>query len=210
MHSPSQRDLNVLAAWAVALADVVRGAVEKSTGMGGGAPAALVTIVADPGLSVEELRRALGLTHPGTVRLVDRLVEQGWIRRERGAGRLLRLEPTRSGRNAERRLAAARAAAVASHLAGMPVDGLHTVAEFVDPVLAATGETVDGMRRLCRLCDRTACEPCPAETPAATTGTSNPHRAGETTPTTTEVPYARPAAAPGRFRPRPVRHDGTT
>src|ERR1700712_817942 len=121
MHiSPiGRRDRNVLAAWALAVADVVRRAAEQSTGMGGGGPAALVAIVADPGLTIDELRKILDLTHPGAVRLVDRLVEQGWVRREPGTGRSVRLKPTSSGRAAEHRLAAAREVAVAELLAGL-------------------------------------------------------------------------------------------
>src|SRR3954453_2545737 len=72
----ARRDRNVLAAWALAVADAVRIASEESTGLSGGAPAALVAIVADPGLSIDQLRHVLALTHPGTVRLVDRLVDK--------------------------------------------------------------------------------------------------------------------------------------
>ena len=160
-----RRDRNIVAAWALALADVIRTATEGSTGLGGGAPAALVAIVADPGLSIEDLRRILALTHPGTVRLVDRLIEQGWVRREPGIGRTVRLEPTAAGQHAERRLAVARERSVAEVLSALADSDVHVLAELLEPVLAGTAsESVDHMRRLCRLCDRTACDPCPAET----------------------------------------------
>ncbi len=159
-----RRDRNVLAAWAIAMADVVREATEGSTGLSGSAPAALVAIVADPGLSIEELRRVLSLSHPGAVRLVDRLIERGWILRETGFGRTLRLEPTSQGREAERRLAAAREDAVATFLSELREPDVHAMAELVRPLLATTAsDGVDTMRRLCRLCDRAVCEPCPAE-----------------------------------------------
>lgn len=158
-----RRDRNVLAAWAIAVSDVVRVAAERSTGMGGNGPAALVAIVADPGLSVDDLRKVLALTHPGTVRLVDRLVEQAWVRRRQGPGRTVRLEPTAAGRAAERRIAVAREEAVAEVLAGLSEQDIHVMAGLAEPVLAKTVENVDAMRRLCRLCNRDACEPCPAE-----------------------------------------------
>ena len=169
MHiSPGgRRDRNVLAAWAIAVSDVVRVATEQSTGMAGNGPAALVAIVADPGLSIDDLRKVLTLTHPGTVRLVDRLVEHGWVRREQGPGRAVRLEPTAAGHAAERRVAAARETAVAKVLAELSEQDIHLMASLADPVLAATVDNVEGMRRLCRLCDRSACEPCPAEDVAA-------------------------------------------
>lgn len=171
-----RRDRNVLAAWAVAVSDGVRTATQQSTGMGGGGPAALVAIVADPGLSIDELRRILTLTHPGTVRLVNRLVERGWVHRGHGIGRTVRLEPTPAGRAAERALAEARETALAHLLATLPDDDIRTMAGLVDPLLAATADTVDATRRLCRLCDRDICDPCPTEDPAPS-GPAKPERA---------------------------------
>lgn len=166
MHiNQRSRDCNVLAAWAIALSDVVRTAVERSTGMAGSGPAALVAIVADPGLTIDELRRVLDLTHPGTVRLVDRLVEKGWVQRRRGIGRTVLLGPTPSGTTAERQLAAAREQAVADLLTAMPDEDVHIVAGLVEPVLGTAINDIDAMRRLCRLCDRNVCTECPAELP---------------------------------------------
>ena len=163
MHiDQSRRDRNVVAAWAIAVTDAVRAAVEEATGMSASGPAAVVAIVADPGLSIDELRRVLGLTHPGTVRLVDRLVENGWVTREQGVGRAVRLMPTASGLAAERRLAAAREKAVADLLSVMPERDVHLVAGLVRPVLGTTVDDVDAMRRLCRLCNRDVCSDCPA------------------------------------------------
>jgi len=164
MHiEEARRQYNLIAAWAVAVTDVVRATVEKSTGMAGSGPAALVAIVAEPGLSIDELRRVLGLTHPGAVRLVDRLSDRGWIQRQHGIGRTLRLVPTASGRRAERRLAVAREEAVAALLASMPKGDVRTVAGLIEPVLAANVDDVDAIRRLCRLCNRDVCGECPAE-----------------------------------------------
>ena len=163
MHiDQNRRDRNVVAAWAIAVTDAVRAAVEESTGMSASGPAAVVAIVADPGLSIDELRRVLGLTHPGTVRLVDRLVENGWVTREHGVGRTVRLMPTEFGLAAERRLAAAREEAVADLLSVMPERDVHLVAGLVRPVLGTTIDDLDAMRRLCRLCNRDVCSDCPA------------------------------------------------
>ncbi|MFB1295726.1 MarR family transcriptional regulator [Mycobacterium sp. pW049] len=166
MHidADTRRDLNVIAAWANAVSDVVRAAAERSVGITGNGPAALVAIVADPGMSIDELRRVLNLTHPGAVRLVDRLVENGWVRREQGFGRAVCLKATAAGRRAERRLAAAREAAVRDLLAGIGEQDIHAIAELVEPVFGAVIDDVDAMRRLCRLCDRNVCAECPAET----------------------------------------------
>ena len=166
MHiDQGSRDRNVLAAWAIALSDVVRIAVENATGMAGSGPAALVAIVADPGMNIDELRRVLDLTHPGTVRLVDRLVDKAWVQRQHGTGRAVLLAPTPLGIRAERRLAAARERAIADLLTTMPEHDVRIVASLVEPVLGTTINDVNAMRRLCRLCDRNICTDCPAEVP---------------------------------------------
>ncbi|WP_123025020.1 MarR family winged helix-turn-helix transcriptional regulator [Mycolicibacterium stellerae] len=169
MHiDQSRRDRNVVGAAAIAVTDLVRAAVEQATGLAGSGPAALVAVVADPGLSIDELRRVLGLTHPGTVRLVDRLVDKGWIERQHGVGRTVLLAPTPSGRAAERRLAASREAALADYLAALSDDDVHRIAVLVEPILGRTINDVDAMRRLCRLCDRGVCQNCPAEASRST------------------------------------------
>lgn len=145
----------------MAVADAVRASAEQSTGLVGGAPAALVAIVADPGMSIDELRRVLSLTHPGAVRLVDRLVERGWARRENAAGRTLRLMPTASGLAAERDLVRTREAAIEALHASLDEKDVHRIAALVGPALAEATGGIQDLRRLCRLCDREVCTPCP-------------------------------------------------
>lgn len=157
------RDRNVLAAWALAVADVIRSAAEQSTGMAGGGPAALVAIVADPHMSIDDLRRVLALTHAGTVRLVDRLVERGWVERHQGSGRTVLLEATVMGRDASDRLSLARQEAIAKLLASMSKQAVSNAARLVEPVVHDVVDDVDAVRRFCRLCDRRVCDPCPAE-----------------------------------------------
>jgi DNA-binding MarR family transcriptional regulator len=59
----------------------VRGATEAEAALGGGAPAALVTIQAVPGRPMEAIRAMLGLSQPGVLRLVERLERAGLIER---------------------------------------------------------------------------------------------------------------------------------
>src|SRR3954465_4169390 len=84
MHAQSLRTANLVGAWALVVADAVTRTTERETGLGGAVPAALVTIGAYLDQSIEELRGALGLSQPGTVRLVDRLEAEGWVRRRPG------------------------------------------------------------------------------------------------------------------------------
>src|SRR5262249_56867933 len=63
--------------------------------------------------SVDRLRQVLGLTSSGTVRLVDKLAESGYVRREPGAdGRSVSVVLTGQGRRAAHRVPDSRAAAL--------------------------------------------------------------------------------------------------
>jgi DNA-binding MarR family transcriptional regulator len=132
------------------------------------------------GGTMDDLRRAIGLTPSGAVRLVDRLVADGLVERRPGADqRSLALVPTRSGRAAARRIAKARAAVVAEALRDLPAaeqEALFSiVAQLTESITLrrlegrAQGEIPTG-GWLCRLCDQAACgRPkgrCPAESSA--------------------------------------------
>lgn len=155
------RSINVVGAWVLTVADAMRAAAERSTGMAGGGPAALVAVAAEPGLTIDALRRALGLTHPGTVRLVDRLAERGWVVRDPGVGRSVSLRVTAAGLAARDELLAAREAAVAEVLDGLDSAAHDRLVGMLEPMLVQrVGDELE-LRRLCRLCDRVACRPCP-------------------------------------------------
>lgn len=155
------RAVNLIASWVFAAGDEMRTAVEHVVGMSGGAPAALVVIAAEPGMSIDALRLALGLTHPGTVRLVDRLVQRDLVSRDPGFGRAVALRPTKNGLLVHERLLSARQEAVEALLATLPAHAVDQLADLISPVLVSRVENQTELRRLCRLCDRLACEPCP-------------------------------------------------
>jgi MarR family transcriptional regulator, negative regulator of the multidrug operon emrRAB len=159
MHNTG-RSVNLLGAWVLAMADAMREAAERSTGMSGAGPAALVAVAAEPGMSVDTLRRALGLTHPGAVRLVDRLEQRGWVERGTAAGRAVALRPTPAGLGARDALLAARHDALATQLERLG-PGRERLAGMIEPLLLEQASDPSELRRLCRLCDRLACEPCP-------------------------------------------------
>jgi len=80
------RLVNIVGAFALALADGIRDATEAAAGMTGAAPAALVALDQFlAGRPTGELAQVTGITHSGAVRLVDRLVDAGLV--ERRAGR---------------------------------------------------------------------------------------------------------------------------
>src|SRR5215471_10338019 len=80
----SRRLENLLGALAVGLSDAITSAVETTTGHAGAMGAALATLAQEPGLGIEQLRVPLGRTQSATVRVVDRLVAEGYAERRPG------------------------------------------------------------------------------------------------------------------------------
>jgi DNA-binding MarR family transcriptional regulator len=144
------------------LADELQAAAAAVAGHGASGPAALV-LLGDlaGGATIEELRKALGLTHSGAVRLVDRLVAGGLVeRRVGGDARSVSLHLSATGRRTARRVLAARETVLERALIGLEPRQRAELERLLEAVL---GELATPRTRVCRLCDRTACGRCPAE-----------------------------------------------
>ena len=76
-----ERTVNLLGTVSLLLVDEQLDAIERATGLGPSAAAALTTIGHAPGEPIEFLRRALRRTHSSVVRLVAGLVDAGRARR---------------------------------------------------------------------------------------------------------------------------------
>src|ERR687894_1256651 len=101
MLSPDARIANLLGALTLEAATVQERAAQAVVGQAGSAAAALVTIAAHPNRTVEELRAPLGLSQPGAARLVQRLVDAGWVERSGPGGRGgVRARPPQAGHRA--------------------------------------------------------------------------------------------------------------
>jgi DNA-binding MarR family transcriptional regulator len=152
------RTANLLAATAQLVDDAVARRVERVLPRTGSAPAALVTIAHFRGLSIEQLRRALGLTHPGAVRLVNGLEADGLLRREKRDARSVSLELTRRGAKVVERLEQARLDAVRDVLAPLSAAQQRQLEPLLAAVLGAQTHDDHDLRRICRLCSFEACE----------------------------------------------------
>jgi DNA-binding MarR family transcriptional regulator len=154
---------NILGAVALALADSVRRAAENAVGQRGALAAALVTVSAYPGRSIEQLNTALGLSQPGAVRLVDRLEAEGWVERRRGAGRALALRITPAGERVVAELLEARRRVLADALAPLSQAERRTLTALLERLAAAQTHDRGDLERVCRLCERSVCERCPVD-----------------------------------------------
>jgi MarR family transcriptional regulator, negative regulator of the multidrug operon emrRAB len=146
----------VLGALALAVSDRVQAAAEEVSGHGASGPAALAALDGfAAGGSIDELRRALGITHSGTVRLVDRLAAARLVERRVGSdARTVSIHLTHRGRRIARRVAVAREGALEAVVAGLAQERRELLLSLMAELLAG----LDGdRRRVCRLCDREAC-----------------------------------------------------
>jgi MarR family transcriptional repressor of emrRAB len=168
------RDGNVLGALSLVVADQMSDAVAAAADQSLTAAAALSALehFAD-GCSIDRLRRILGLTSSGTVRLVDRLVAAGEVRRREGPdARTTSVALTATGRRVARRVTGARSAVLEDALAGLSVDERRDMERLAARVLDGLvrqklAREVESTRWICRLCDTHACGRAEGRCPAA-------------------------------------------
>jgi DNA-binding MarR family transcriptional regulator len=159
--SPSDgaRCANLLGALSLVLVDQTTDAATAVSGHASSDAAALSALyqfLDRP--SVDRLRQVLGLTSSGTVRLVDRLAQQGLVRREAGAdARSSVVVLTAAGRAVASRLSAGRAAVLTASLAVLDDDERATLEALIGKVLVGRMRGPGATRWICRLCDLGAC-----------------------------------------------------
>ena len=165
-------EVNALGALALEVGRRVQEAGEAASPHGASVPAALTALHGlTGGQSIDALRRVVGLTHSGAVRLVDRLAAAGLVERRVGAdGRAVALQLTPEGRRAARRVLARREAAIESVLAPLTARERADLARLHARLLGSLADGQQDRRRVCRLCDVDACgRDCPtrAEQPSS-------------------------------------------
>jgi MarR family transcriptional regulator, negative regulator of the multidrug operon emrRAB len=178
---------NVLGALAVAATDLLTEDAQAS-GYHPAEHAAIILVGTVDGLSQEDLQRRLGLSQPGTTRLVDRLAARGLLTRAPGPDRrtnALRLT-TAGAREAERALAR-RHELLGPLVAGLDHAELQAAAELIERMLATLVRSGRSPWRICRDCDQAACDAgqcqCPVEATRrqlADSGQPDPGNAGAT------------------------------
>jgi DNA-binding MarR family transcriptional regulator len=155
---------NLLGALGVALVDSMDNAFDEACAVGDSAPAALILIHENPDTRIEALARYLELSHSGTVRLVDRLVEAGWVAREACEDkRAVVLVLTKTGDKVVTRLLEGRRKRLATALAGIPAADRKVLERLLPQMLTNLVTDKAVADHTCRYCDGGACarEGCP-------------------------------------------------
>jgi DNA-binding MarR family transcriptional regulator len=108
--------------------------------------------------SVDQLRQVLGLTPSGTVRLVDRLEDSGYVTRGPGVdGRSTAVELSDRGRLAAEAVSAARADLLVDLVASLPSEQQAGFDQIAKALLVSMKRGPGATRWICRVCDTQAC-----------------------------------------------------
>ena len=153
------RAANLLGALSLVVADREADATAAAAGRsesGAAALSALLHFLDRP--SVDLLRRVLGLTSSGTVRLLDRLADSGYIRREPGTdGRSTSVTLTDAGKTAAHQVTQARARVLTGALAALSPAERATFEQLASKMLVGMRRGPGATRWICRLCDIGVC-----------------------------------------------------
>jgi DNA-binding MarR family transcriptional regulator len=150
---------NLLGAFSVAVNDSMDDAFDEACAVGDSAPAALILIHENPDTRIEALARYLTLSHSGTVRLVDRLAQAGWVAREAcDDKRAVVLVLTKAGQKVAERLLEGRRKRLGTALAGISATDRKMLERILPQMLNNLVTDSAQADHTCRYCDAGACE----------------------------------------------------
>ncbi|WP_187830281.1 MarR family winged helix-turn-helix transcriptional regulator [Siccirubricoccus phaeus] len=156
---------NTVGALALALSDALLQEAQDQAPEPGPAAAAIALLRHEPGMTIERLRRALRLSHPGAVRLIDRLVEDALVVRHPSPTdrRAVALHLTEAGDRRCDAILGARQRRMARALSILDEDERQTLGLLTDKLLAGLIRNDDDAYSVCRLCDADTCRDCPVD-----------------------------------------------
>lgn len=154
---------NLLGAMALAISEKITDEMYEEVRRSGESAAAVIFLGYAPGLSVEVLRQILHLSHPGTVRLIDRLEGDGVVERYTTQdARAVALHLTPEGQELRNRLMRRRLITLESSLGGLTQDERTIFSVLMGKVLANLPKTELDKHHMCRLCCvKTCSKACP-------------------------------------------------
>lgn len=162
----ADRSLNLLGAFALSLTDAVNLAIAADVGQGGETCAAIVSLGTEPGISINRLRQILGLSHPGTVRLVDRLVAQNLVERRSGTdGRTVALFLTSAGIDRRQTILNQRRSPIQLAMDSLTPNEQQQLTVLLEKMLTHLTTSPQTADAICRLCEEEVCpgDRCPVE-----------------------------------------------
>jgi MarR family transcriptional regulator, negative regulator of the multidrug operon emrRAB len=151
------RTANLLGATALAVTDLVLAGATAAANTSSSGASALVVLRADPGLSVTELGRRVGLTQSAAARMVESLEQRGLAERRPTLGRWVAVHLTSAGSAAVAALLDARGGRLMALVDTLPASDQEALAGLLERLLEAIYDEIGSSERVCRLCDRDRC-----------------------------------------------------
>jgi MarR family transcriptional repressor of emrRAB len=169
MHTSrrASRQANLLGALAIAAVDRLHEARADEDGRGLTATAALNHLRLRPGQNIDFLARVLHISHPATVRLINRLEAEGLVERrpdeDDARSRALALTP--GGQRAALAAARQRLEVLGQMLSPLTAAERRQLEPVLEKLLGALTMARWDARHICRLCDLPTCEmpTCPVD-----------------------------------------------
>ena len=155
---------NVVGAMALMLSDALLTASQKEAAAN--ISAAAITLIGHvPGLSIDELSQGLNLSHPGAVRLVDRMVGDDLVTRKpsKEDGRAVALFLTPRGQQREKSILSSRDKVLSDVLSCLSSEDIDTLSQISEKLLGAALIDEAHALKICRLCNSNACIGCPID-----------------------------------------------
>ncbi len=171
------RTANLLGALAGEVAERIERRLRDHPNQTDTSAAALALISYYEGMSNADLARGLGLSHPATVRLADKLEAAGLIETRPGRDRrFVAFHLTEAGRERARRILTERCAAIAEVIDPLSPAEQAQFAGLLERMLRAVTQSVDGAVHICRLCDGIVCpeDTCPVHQAALALADAEP------------------------------------
>ena len=162
---PSGRLTNLFGAMVTGVGDRMRSAMMDGMELGGEAAAAVIVIGHSPDLSIDQLAKILGLSHPGTVRLIDRLASAGLAERKSGSRdrRIINLSLTAAGTARRKEILDQRDAALSELLAEFAPDHLAALEQIAETLVRSLPFDAASALAVCRFCNEQNCSDCPMD-----------------------------------------------
>lgn len=165
MIKQMDRTANLVGALSLAVVDRILRAVFEDTDLGGEAVAALVAIGHSPGMTISQLGNVVARSHPGAVRIVDRLEAAELVERKPASHdrRSLTLTLTPRGLSERAAVLERRQTALLGILELVEPDHLRTLERVAATILSALPDDAAAALAICRYCDEQRCQACPME-----------------------------------------------
>jgi DNA-binding MarR family transcriptional regulator len=165
MERGREHTANILGALSLLIQDRVESAWQAELDLSPMAAAALVQIDNEPGSSIELIASHIGLTHSATVRVIDKLVERGFVEKDRARkdARAQSLKLSKAGKRVVQQLHAARNGVTDRLLADLDPVRRAALEEAIRAILYRCVEPGREADVTCRVCDDRRCTPdiCP-------------------------------------------------